>query len=292
MALLVGTGIYGTGFWLTVDEGADPDAIEAAAAALRDEHRPDDLIFLVPHYATRAREHLGDLSPLAVQDPLLEDFDVHPRAFVLGLFGEAEGLRPRMQRAGHTLERTIVSGPVTVDLYGTRATRRVVFSFRDNLKVARVWHEKDGARAACDQWLATTGQGGAFGRWSCPTDKEWFYVAPEWHRMGDHLRFCLWAHPPAQGRLVIEYAGVPLTGRLFGRGGHTLNSRHHARAPIHLDVAVEGPPQRFQFELEDHFRPFVVPTSTAGTATVTFAVSSPDNGANHFCFDADMRGPR
>lgn len=289
---ILGTGLYGTWFWLTVDEGPPAEAIAEAANALRAEHQPGDLIFLVPNYATRAREYLGDLSPLAVQDPLLEDFAVHPRAWVFGLFGAAEALRPRMERAGHTLERTLdlgVSG-VTVDLYRTYADQRTVFSFTGNLDRAKVWHEKRDGNTPCSRWLPSNGQGGRFGRWSCPYDQEWFYVAPEWHRMGDHLRFCLWAHPPNQGRLVIRYPDVPLGGTLFGRAGHTLNSHHHARAPVFLDVAVgDEAPQRFAFDLEDHFRPFLVPTSTTGTATVTFAVSTPDAGANHFCFDAETR---
>lgn len=292
---ILGTGLYGTWFWLTVDEGPSAEGIAEAAAALRAEHRPDDLIFLVPAYATRAREHLGDLSPLAVRDPLLEDFAVHPRAWVFGLFGAAEALRPRMAKAGHTLERTLdlpVPG-VTVDLYRTYGDQQTVFSFADSLQRARVWHEKDGPDSDCSRWMPANGQGGTHGRWSCPYDQEWFYVAPEWHRMGEHLRFCLWAHPPSQGRLVIQYPDVPLGGTLFGRAGHTLNSRHHARAPVFLDVAVgEEAPHRFVFELEDHFRPFLVPTSTTGTATITFAVSTPDAGANHFCFDAEIRRER
>ena len=290
LILLAVTGLYGTGFWLFEDEGPTRDQIFSAADRLCTEHRADDLIFLVPSYATRARERLGDLEPLAVKDPLLEDFAIHPRAWVFGLFGEAEKLRPRMLAAGHTLEKTIAEGEITIDLYRTYADRTTTYRFRDHLPAARVYHEKQEGNAACDQWMQANGQGASEGRWSCPYDKEWFYVAPEWHRMGDHPRRCLWAHPPTQGRLVITYPNVPLTGQLFGRAGHTLNSRHHARAPIHFDVTVgSSAPQRFIFELEDHFKPFLVKTATTGTATVTFAVSTPDAGANHFCFDVEMR---
>lgn len=293
LVALAATGLYGIGFWIFEDEGPPPDAIEAAAKALRAEHRTGDLIFLVPEYATRAREWLGDLHPLAVRDPLLEDVAVHPRAWVFGLFEAAEELRPRMLAAGHVLEKTLSPAPgITIDLYRTWADRETVFVFRDRLQSARVHHEKSQSKTPCSDWMKQNGQGGPAGRWSCPYDREWFYVAPEWHRMGDHLRRCLWAHPPSEGRLVIEYPNVPLGGVLFGRAGHTLNSRHHARAPVYLDVAVgEAPPQRFVFELEDHFRPFLVKTATTGTATVTFAVSTPDAGANHFCFDAEIRKP-
>jgi hypothetical protein len=111
--------------------------------------------------------------------------------------------------------------------------------------------------------------------------------------MGEEVRFCLWSHPPTQGRLVISFPDVPLTGQLYGRAGHTANSSQHAHAPVNLDVEVgQLRPQRFTFELAETFRPFVLDVPNVGTATVTFAVSSPDAGANHFCWVADLRAAR
>jgi hypothetical protein len=295
LLLAVATGVYGAFFWLTVDPGPPPEAFAPAARVLRAGHREGDLILLVPFYATRAREHLGDLEPLAVRDPLAEDFERHPRVWVFGLFGEAERLRPGFAALGLTLLESAAPSPgITVDLYQTPAPRAVVFDFVRELRRAKVWHEKDGQRVPCSEWQPLDGQGGPSGRWACPYDREWFYVAPEYHRMGDHLRFCLWAHPPGQGRLVISYPGVPLGPTLVGRAGHTLNSSVHAREAVSLDVAVaEAPPQRFRFALTEHYRPFRLDLSEVATATrtatVTFAVSTPDAGANHFCFSADLR---
>ena len=142
----------------------------------------------------------------------------------------------------------------------------------------------------CDRWERKNKQGGPPGRWVCPKDGDWFYVAPQWHRMGDHLRRCLWAHPPTSGRLSIRFTDVPLDGVLAGRAGHTLFSSDRARAPVMLDVQFgTDVPQRFAFGLEDFFKPFRIQIPTATTATVTFSVSSPDAGANHFCFVADVR---
>lgn len=304
VVLTLGFGGYGAFFWSARDRGPAPELFPQAAQVIRDGWRRGDLIFLVPFYATRAREHLGDLHPLAVRDPLLEDLAVHPRAWVFGLFGEAEALRPRLLAAGMKLVKSDLSVPgITVDLWETGARSEVRWSFLENLRGARVFHEKDGARTACGEWTDTNGQGGrpelpgdpgrVLGRWVCPYDREWFYVAPEWHRMGDELRLCLWAHPPNEGRLVIEYPAVPMTGELHGRGGHTLNGSLNARAEVNLDVEVRGSsPARFSFALAEHFRPFALVTPGVGTATVTFGVSSPDAGANHFCFVADMRAPR
>lgn len=288
---LVFTGGYGAYFWLTEDRGPGPAAVRAAAAVVRAEHRKGDLVVLAPFYATRAREYLGDLNPVAPRDPLAEDLEVHPRIWVLGLFEAGDRVAADFEAAGLNRARRSEPAPgVTVDLWTNPKTAEVRYDFLARLRDAKVWHEKGAERVACDQWKTDNGQGGPLGRWACPYDTDWFYVAPEWHRMGDHTRLCLWAHPPNEGRLVMAFPDVPLTGRLFGHAGHTLNASRRARAPIDLDVAVGGQPaQRFVIELSDTWRPFALSTATATTATVTFAVSSADAGINHFCFVADTR---
>jgi hypothetical protein len=289
---VVASGAYGSIFWIARDRGPPEHAFAPAAKIIRDDHRRDDLIFLVPFYATRAREHLGDLLPLAVRDPLAEDFAVHPRAWVFGLFGEGVELRPRMLAAGMKLEKSIEPSPgITIDLYATGATQQTKYRFLEHLRDARVHHEKQGSNTPCSAWSENNGQNAPLGgRWSCPYDADWFYVAPEWHRMDAVPRLCFWAHPPNEGRLVIIFPNVPMTGHLYGRAGHTFNGTLHARAPIHLDVQVgDDIPQRFTFELQENFRPYMLPTPETGTATVTFGVSTPDAGTNHFCFDAEMR---
>lgn len=290
LAALLLSGGYGTWFWLARARGPAAADYPKATDLIRSEYRSGDLIFLVPFYATRAREQLGDFEPLTVRDPLLEDFAVHPRAWVFGILGEAEKLRPRMTAAGYRLARSLEPAPgIAVDLYET-GSMTVEYAFMDHLRDARVAHEKDGSRTPCAAWSPTNGQGGPMGRWSCPYDSEWFYVAPEWHRMGEQMRRCMWAHPPNQGRLLVSYPNVPLRGHLYGRGGHTANSSVFARAPVNLEVTVgDLPAQRFKFELKDTDRPFMLSIPETGTATVTFAISSPDAGTNHFCFWADIR---
>lgn len=292
-ALTIATGIYGAAFWIFRDRGPPPEAFPPAAALIRQRHQPGDLILLVPFYATRARELLGDLHPIAPRMPLAEDLRKHQRVWVFGLFGEAEALREDAARAGlELLSSHQPSQGITVDLYQVKNPWRVTTDFVEAIERAKVHHEHDGNNEPCQRWDEKNGQGGLHGRWLCPHDSEWFYVAPEWHRMGDHLRLCLWAHPPSSGRLVITFPGVELTGHLFGRGGHTLNASLHAREKIHLDVEVSGQaPQRFDFALDEHWRPFALKTPQGRTGTVAFAVSTPDAGANHFCFEADLRAP-
>lgn len=298
----VSTGAFGTGFWLLRDRGPSADEVEAGARRLRELTRPGDLVLILPFYATRAREWLGDLDPVAPKNPLAEDFDTHARVAVFSLFGAVESLDPELERMG--LARARRESPkkgITLDVYTVSSTRTVTYSFRDHLAQARVTYEQpDGKLEACDRYGDEHGRGGVMGRWSCRRDAEWFYVGREWHRMGDHPRLCLWAHPPNAGRLRIEFPGVPLATRLAGRAGHTLNSSLHARQRVDLEVEImrsaphgQGSPiretQQLSFALRETWRPFSILTPFTGTATVTFSVSSPDAGANHFCFDASIQ---
>ena len=287
------SGIYGTVFWLGRDQGPTRPQHEQASAALRENYEADELIILLPHYATMAREFLGDLHPVASRKPLALDWSGHRRVWVYALFGAGQNLHPEIEAAGHHHDaRVFDEYGITVDVYSVTSSMTTVYSFRDRLKDARVFHElKSGVHEPCDQWSDTNGQGGVgYGRWSCQKDKEWFYVAPQWHRMGDHLELCLWAHPPNEGKLVIQFADVPMNGDLHGFAGHTLNGSLHARAPIDLEVSISGQaPQTFRFELDEYYRRFALETPKARTATVTFKVSTRDAGANHFCFSAGIR---
>ena len=290
--LLLATGAYGSFFWLTHDEGPPAGAFGPAAEVIRAGFRPGDLVFLAPFYATRAREHLGDLRPLAVRSPAAEDLETRARIWVFALFGAERKLGPQLEAAGFRPAFTRYMDGIAVLRYERAPRAAVTFDFVEAIRQARVYHERGGERVPCDRWESRNRQGGPPGRWVCPVDGDWFYVAPEWHRMGDHLRWCLWAHPPNDGTLVVEYDAVTVNGVVAGRGGHTLNASVHARAPVYLDVAVGGHrSQRIAFALDDYFRPFRVRVPTATTTSVAFRVSSPDAGVNHFCFTADVRAP-
>ncbi|MFO0726557.1 MAG: hypothetical protein U1E65_22415 [Myxococcota bacterium] len=288
------SGAFGTVFWLRHDGGPPAEVFPEAAAVIRKGYQPGDLILMTPFYATRAREQLGDLNPVAPRNPVAEDFRAYRRVWVFGLFGEGRKLRPGFLGAGLSLEEEAEPVPgITVDRYRVSLPWEVRYDFAQHLKEASVTHEyPDGKREPCATWTDKNGQGGPFGRWACPHDAEWFYVAPEWHYMGDHQRLCVWAHPPSQGRLVVRFPNVPMTGHLYGHAGHTLNSSIYARERIDFDVRVgEAVDQRFEVRLEETWRTIALRTPETGTATVSFAVSTPDAGANHFCFALDMRAP-
>ncbi|MEL7372712.1 MAG: hypothetical protein AAFN74_27555, partial [Myxococcota bacterium] len=287
---LLGTSVYGTLFWLTHDAGPPAAAFGPATLAIRQGYQRGDVILLSPFYATRAREFLGDLNPLAVRRPLNEDLDVYSRVWVFGLFGAEQAVGTELETAGFRPAFARHRDGIAVLRYDRPAPFEVTYDFVDSVPKARVSHDVNGKRTPCSKWQPRNQQGGPPGRWVCPQNSDWFYVGAEWHRMGDHLRWCLWAHPPNQGQLVIEFPDVPLEGVVAGHAGHTLNASRRARAPVHLDVKWgDNVPQRFTFALKDHFRPFRLKVPTTTTATVSFAVSTADAGVNHFCFAADVR---
>lgn len=296
VAVALGLSAYGVLFWALRDRGPGADAIRGAAAVIRDGHRPGDHILLLPAHATRAREYLGDLQPVAPLRPALEDFAPHPRTWVLGLFGAAEAAAPALRSAGlEPVERRVLDG-VTVQSYRSPSPVKVIEELVDAVARATVELRLPGGRVvACDRRRPRTGQGGRSVALECPRDSDWQYVAAEWHRMGDHPRRCLWAHPPNDAELWIHFPDVPMRGELHIRGGHTLHSRSQARAPVELTVVVDSWVERHEFALDDTWRPVRHDLGAldleAETATVSFGVWSSDPGINHFCFAPDVRVP-
>ena len=252
-------------------------------------------MYLLPAYATRAREWLGDLPHIyAVRSPEREDLETVQRVWLLSMFEKHLDTQAALEDLGFSKQEEAIPAPgVQAVLLTRNQQERSLYRFVEHLKEAKVWHEKNGKRVPCDRWLAQNNQGEAVGRYSCRENSDWFYVAPEYHRMGEHTRRCLWAHPPGQGRLVIAFADVPVQDSLHIAGGHTINSSVRAEAAVFMDVRVgEATEQRFRFELEDTWderRLLLDTVGTTTTATVSFAISSPKSGANHFCFTADSR---
>lgn len=296
VSLILGGGL-GLYAWLFYAFGQAPDpspaSYQAAADWVRARHRGRAPIYLLPDYATRARIYLGDLAPRAVPDPTQEDLATTEAVHLFALFGAELALKPKLRAIGFSQVAAKDHGPIRTETWQRSPSHRTRYDFRASLSDARVYHVHGDTETACARWRPPRrgeGPSAVGARFSCPSEAEWFYVGAEWHRMGAHPRLCLWAHPPRDGALVIEYVDVPLHGYLFGRGGHTLNSSLFARAPVDLGIEIEGQAYETQrFALSEHDRSFWVKTATHGVARVRFYVSAPDAGANHFCFDAEIR---
>ena len=294
VALLL--GLQGAGFWLFRDRGPTSSEHAQAASYLRARYTPGEVIFMLPSYATEAREYLGDLFPQAVPEPWREDLETAPAVWVYAAMGTEQIARAGFAAAGFKMEsHQSFDGGLEVQRYVSTKQPRVIAAWRalDHVPDAQVAHRSGERKMLCSRWSMESYRGGTGGRWICPHDASWFYFGPEWHRMGTQLRRCLWAHPPREGELEISFEDVELTGQLVLTGGHTLNASKRAHAPVHLSVKIgESSEEILTFELEDTWKEVRLKTTTGTTATVRFAVSSPNNGANHFCFVAETRGPQ
>jgi len=282
-----GFGLYGGAFFLLQPRGPEPHVVEAAARRIAEGAGAEDLVLLLPAYAQAPRRWLGHLNPVAPERPELEDLEVAERVWVFGQFGAGAPFAQALAERGWSRETLWDEGGVQVYALDNPDPWTPVWTLDDDrLAEARLEHLFRGEPEPC----ARRGPGPKLG---CKRESDWLYVAPEWHRMGDHLRRCLWAHPPGEGALRLTAGGLPPSGVLRVQGGHTLQSRTRARAPVMLNVQFEGGGGgELEFALEDTWRPYRIPVPPTATGTVSFTVWSPDAGANHFCFVADVRRPR
>ena len=290
LILAIVFGGQGAWFWMFRDQGPTRQVIEQAAEELRTQYQSSERIFLAPYFATQPREFLGDLSTYSVRSILSEDLYTTPKIWVVGMFGEGERLYQLMTRAGHLRDQhRVYAGGLTVDRFVLQSPRwRLVWDIHKILKKAVVTHEYGQVKAKCSKWQANNRLGPDVGKWLCPTDSSWFYVGSEWQRIDDTARYCLWAHPPKEGKLVITLPNVELGGHLVGRAGHTLMSRTRKSASIVFDVEVDGKVQNYEISSNEIWKPFRVKTSSKGQGTIKFSISTSHNGANHFCFVAQM----
>jgi hypothetical protein len=148
---------------------------------------------------------------------------------------------------------------------------------RTKLREARVRVEGRQGLVTCDTW------DGAEQRWVCPGMDEWNFVGPRRLSFEGRERTCLWAHPVTGAPLVMAFPGVVLGRALrLGRGladgaaglegaadvvvklaaGRATREVVHANAPGWVEERVE---------------------TTPGPGDVTLTITTPHDGARHFC---------
>lgn len=281
--LACGLGLYGGAFFLLQPAAPVPEVVEAAAREVLQGAKADDLVVLLPGYARGPRRWLGHLQTVTPSRPEVEDYERADTVWLFAQFGAGRPIQAGLHAQGWSAETIWKEGGVEVTKLRNPTPWRRTWVLEEVLDEARLEHLFKGAPEICKR----RDPGPKLG---CRRESAWLYVAPEWHWMGDQLRRCLWAHPPGQGALRLTVGSLPRAGVLRLQGGHTLQSRNRARAPVMVDVQFEGGGGgRLTFELEDMWRPFRLPVPATSTGTVSFTIWSPDAGANHFCFTADVR---
>jgi hypothetical protein len=216
----------------------DDDAWHRAAAVVRADYRPGDLIVFAPDWVDPVgRLHLGDLIPVEVAARM--DAARFARIWELSIRGarapETIGLDP--------VATTEVDG-VTVRRFDQRPAA-IVADVRDHFAEARV----QGGRATLE--LAEVG------------------FAP--HR-------CIQVVPPAGKLVRVVFPSLSLGSELVGYVGIAdVFTRRDVRSPGHLDVDVGGRRISVEPGIDDGWVRFALPT-TPGSAEVVFTASARDAG--------------
>jgi hypothetical protein len=294
-ALLVALPL-GASAWETVAHSlriaqiATPADWEAAAAIVRREKRPGDLVVAAPDWIRQtAYLHLrDDLVPL--RDAARADTTTYARLWVVSIRDaeapEAAGRRPDLDRE---------VGRVRVRRYPLPRPARVVYDFLDRIDRARVTLESDAGGAECP-W-APAGPRWRTGRFQCDPRRGWNRVGERVMDDLEHLPHrAIWAHPVDRKRLVIEFDDVPLATELSGYTGLAYEAARLTGGfpPVRLDVFVDDRRvARAVHHQTDVWKKWRVDTSASRgrRATVRFEVSARSSGMRHFYFVADTRDP-
>ncbi len=125
------------------------------------------------------------------------------------------------------------------------------------------------------------------GRLACK-GAPWNHVVAEPHRFDGVEQRCVFAHPQADGRLVISLARIPAARAVVGVMGIDDAGYHPNGAPVNVRVEyrAEGSPPVVR-ELVTPNRRGVVPWRidvAHRPATATLTITTADAGARQFCF--------
>ena len=250
-------------------------SLQKAGAYIVQNVQTDDAVAISPPWAMRGLQFLPGLKP--VFDPQLA---LHPpEAARLWVLAEPEG-RAQIEQLGehHQLLQDKTFGRVQVALFDMGAQRS--FHATDHLAEAHVQIDTKSAPVLCDQWKNN--------RWSCRGRPDWQHVGVEALDVDLAPRPIIWAHPPPAGEtLRVQFTKVPLAAAVDVMAGNTVHGAQFGKAPISIDLYIDGkklgshsfsgyPLQRWRFDSK---------AWSGQTHSLTLALHTRDNGANHFAFD-------
>jgi hypothetical protein len=261
----------------TFDVPRDEDYAQLTAH-LADNARDGDAVVALPAWSLRVHQAAKAHAIISGDDLEWRPLDRWRRLFVV-VEPDGEQDHARFQRDTYLEPRETTSlGRLTVYRYDVEP-RAVTLDFARQLSEAKV--RIDGKNATpCDRPLK--------GGWGCKGRKGWQRVSLEPLLVSENGDDAIWAHPPPKGEtLVLAWEGVRVGDVVSLRAGFTREGADRARAPVKVEVFVDGervgaavrrPP-------EFRFRTDLFKTTPRDAALVEVRVSSRDNGAAHFAFD-------
>jgi hypothetical protein len=251
---------------------------QRAAALVRAEKRPGDLVLFAPAWADPlGRLHLGDVITLAEEARL--DAARYGRLWEVAVRGgrapETRGPQVRQLRR----ERF---GGVTVTLY-EQPRAEVVYDFYERWREARVSRWRGDREEATCQLMTDKIQ--------CPGIGH-NHLAPRLLEPDYTAKRCLYVQPVDRAQVRVNFSATLGRTLAIRTGLHDYHQRKIGDGRVLLRVLVDGREvaQTWQGS-NDGWKPLELDTGPfAGQAhEVTFAVSSPKPYARHFCFAAEAR---
>lgn len=268
--------------------------LPAAVDAVR---RPGDLLVVAPQWAEPlARQVLGEQRmPLA--DLGRMDATSYAGALEVGLLGE------HAPEVGHFTQVAIErSGPFLIRRLRNPAPLHALYRFLANARapLLQVTELRDGSELPCRYTQQGRSSAGGLGghvtypreRFRCSGGERFLVGVTVMDDQHYRPRRCLFAQPPDEGVLRLEFADVPFGRRIRGAAGFThLLARDEHGAAVELGLYVAGRSVAAQaFEPHRGFQPFefALPASLPARGPVRFEVRSASLPARELCFSAEM----
>lgn len=269
-------GVGSLVFWLTLDERLPTDEDWEGAHALVTQRSQDgEAIVLAPTWATRGRDFLTSRPVYTLDDYENGELVGVSRVWLVAL-DEAPrfDVQPARAKLGTSAGEAIRVGALSVEPFDTGAAL-VPWRLSDVVRRASV--SLGGAKHQPCSWRKD--------RFQCSRG-EWNAVHAGWFEVEEHPMRCVWAHPVGPDPLQITIDGVPAGARLVGRGAFVGRAAAQSGAHVDLEVMRDGRSVGTKrFENVPGRQPFELQWDD-GTGSVTFAVTTPNAGRRHFCFDA------
>lgn len=276
-----------------------PDADwERAAARVRQDHRPGDLIVVAPSWADPLlRRELGDL--ISLEDAGRSDLAQYRRLWALSIRGHRPAEAPDapaeiVEQFGRVL---VLRWPLTHDA-------EVLYDFTEHVEDAAVTLRRGDADVPC-RWSVTRPRAGGLGggaaapaaRHDCDPRRPWLYVAAT---IQDDLelrpRYCVYQHPAGTEPIRATFSDVPLGDELVLYGDiYYEHERDLEHGPVVVTVEIDGETAGQMTHRDgDGWKRMVASTRPLGggerrRGEVTIEVTAPDPHLRTFCWAATTR---
>lgn len=259
--------------------------VAVVAQAVRARFVTGDVVVTSPTFIGVLQPLLGDLPLVSVKSLTREQLVGYRRVHLASfdaVFGSDE--QHVFLRSLGKEDVSIEAPGVTLSTFTLNAPDHVVMDLHARLAEAEVTVRYPGGEwQSCGPY-----RGRAF---ACPRDPGWNYVGQEWFALDDIPTRCVWMHPVKPGgALRVTLPDVADASRLLLTYGFTSYGARFAEAPVDVRL-LRGERelwhgvQLVRPERSTRWIELARDGETTGEP-LTLEVTSPHNGAGHFCLNA------